>query len=554
MTRWQRRAWCWILVALLGLACSLAGATASPAQAPAPAPAPPDEQTLDGIPVLLDGHEVLVIHRGIAGFTAQERASTITRRLQRLAQNDELAIESLSIRHLKDDGILYLSDGKDVLLTINDRDASASRMDAAELAERSLRHLKAALQEYREARQPGRLLRNSGTAALASLALLVFSLALLRGSGLLLPRLRRFITAHSRGIQVGRVELMSAETISSLWLEALKLARLLIVLAAVFYWAGFTLRLFPWTRELGEGLRSQFYGSIELALTATARYLPNIFVVVIIATATVYLLKAIKPFFLALHHGQLVIPGFYADWAMPTYNLLLCLMIALAGILALPYLPGFGSPAFQGASVFLGLLLSLGSTSAITNVIGGIILIYTRAFQIGDHIQVGPVIGDIIEKNFLAIRIRTPANQIITIPNAKLLNNDVVNFNIANREFQHSLLLQTSVGLGYDVPWRTAHALLIEAALASADILPTPPPFVLQTHLGDHAITYQLNAHTSDPNRMVFTLSELHQHIQDSFQQAGIEILSPSYAALRDGSASTIPAAAAGEGQERRPG
>jgi small-conductance mechanosensitive channel len=187
-------------------------------------------------------------------------------------------------------------------------------------------------------------------------------------------------------------------------------------------------------------------------------------------------------------------------------------------------------------------------------VIGGIILIYTRAFQIGDHIQAGPVIGDIIEKNFLAIRIRTPANQIITIPNAKLFNNDVVNVNIANREFQHGLLQQTSVGLGYNVPWRTTHALLIEAALASADILPTPPPFVLQTHLGDHAITDQLNAHTSDPNRMVFTLSELHQHIQDSFQQAGIEILSPSYAALRDGSASTIPAAAAGKGQERRPG
>jgi small-conductance mechanosensitive channel len=344
---------------------------------------------------------------------------------------------------------------------------------------------------------------------------------------------------------------MSAETISSLWLEALKLARLLIVLAAIFYWAGFTLRLFPWTRELGEGLRSQFYGSFELALTATTHYLPNVFVVAIIAMAAVYLLKAIKPFFVALHHGQLVIPGFYADWAMPTYNLLLYLVIALAAILVFPYLPGFGSPAFQGASVFLGLLLSLGSTSAITNVIGGIILIYTRAFQIGDHIQVGAVIGDFIEKNFLAIRIRTPANQIITIPNAKLLNNDVVNFNIANREFQHSLLLQTSVGLGYDVPWRTAHALLIEAALASADILPTPPPFVLQTHLGDHAITYQLNAHTSDPNRMVFTLSELHQHIQDSFQQAGIEILSPSYAALRDGSTSTIPAAAAGEGQGR---
>ncbi|MFM7264874.1 MAG: mechanosensitive ion channel family protein [Cyanobium sp.] len=491
--------------------------------------------------MLLDGHEVLLIHRGIAGFSAEERASTITRRLERLAQDDDLPIEALSIRHIKDDGIIYLSDGRDVLLTINERDATASRLRATELADLSLRNLKAALQHYRDARRPGRLLRHSGYAAIASVALVLFSLALLRGSGRLLPSLGRFITAHSRGIQVGRVELMSAETISSLWLEALKLARLLIVLAAVVYWAGFTLRLYPWTRELGEGLRGQFYGSIELALTATAHYLPNVFVVAIIVMAAVYFLKAVKPFFVALHHGQLVIPGFYTDWAMPTYNLLLCLVIALAVVLAIPYLPGFGSPAFHGASVFLGLLLSLGSTSAITNVIGGIILIYTRAFQVGDHIQVGAVVGDIIEKNFLAIRIRTPANQIITIPNSKLLNNDVVNFNISSREFQHSLLLQTSVGLGYDVPWRAAHATLIEAALASADILAEPAPFVLQTSLGDHAITYQLNAHTGNPNRMVFTLSDLHQHIQDSFQQAGIEILSPTYTALRDGSASTIP-------------
>ena len=181
MTRWQRRAWGWILVAILTLTFSLAGATPAPATVPSPAPAPPNEGTLDGVPVLLDGHEVLVIHRGIAGFSAQERASTIARRLQRLAQDEELAIEALSIRHIKDDGIFYLSDGKDVLLTINDRDASTSRLRADELAERSLRNLKAALQAYREARRPGRLLRHSGYAVLASLALLLFSLALLRG-------------------------------------------------------------------------------------------------------------------------------------------------------------------------------------------------------------------------------------------------------------------------------------------------------------------------------------------------------------------------------------
>jgi small-conductance mechanosensitive channel len=221
--------------------------------------------------------------------------------------------------------------------------------------------------------------------------------------------------------------------------------------------------------------------------------------------------------------------------------LLAALVIALAAVLAFPFMPGFSSPAFQGISVFLGLLLSLGSTSAISNVIGGVILIYTRAFRIGDHIRVGDVIGDIIEKSFLAVRICTPANQIITIPNSSLLSNKVVNYNLSARDLSRALILQTTITLGYDLPWRQAHATLIAAALASEHILREPPPFVLQTNLGNDAISYQLNAYTANPNLMVLIYSELHQHIQDQCAAHGIEILSPTYASLRDGSASTIP-------------
>jgi small-conductance mechanosensitive channel len=253
-------------------------------------------------------------------------------------------------------------------------------------------------------------------------------------------------------------------------------------------------------------------------------------------------LRVVKPFFMALERGNLMIPGFYSDWARPTYNLLVILVLALAAILAFPYLPGFNSPAFQGVSVFLGLLLSLGSTSAITNVIGGIILIYTRAFRIGDHIRIGDVIGDIIETNFLAVRICTPANQVITIPNSTLLSNKVVNYNISSRELSRCLILQTTVTLGYDVPWRKVHATLIDAALSTEHILKDPSPFILQTSLDNNDISYQLNAYTDDPNGMVFHYSLLHQSIQDKCNQNGIEILSPAYTALRDGNHSTIPA------------
>jgi small-conductance mechanosensitive channel len=215
-------------------------------------------------------------------------------------------------------------------------------------------------------------------------------------------------------------------------------------------------------------------------------------------------------------------------------------VLALSAVLAFPYLPGFNSPAFQGVTVFLGLLLSLGSTSAITNVIGGVILIYTRAFRIGDHIRIGEVVGDIIETNFLAVRICTPANQVITIPNATLLSNKVVNYNLSSRDLNRSLILQSSITIGYDVPWRKVHDTMITAALNTAHVLQDPAPFVLQTSLDNDHVSYQVNAYTDDPNHMVLIYSQLHQNIQDQCNQNGIEILSPTYTALRDGNRSTL--------------
>lgn len=496
---------------------------------------------IDGVPILLDGKPILYIRRGVAGFSAEERAQTITRRLKQFARDDSLSINDLTIQHNEDDNSLYLRAGQDVLLTVTLRDAKASRLTPKALAEQSRQNIKEALTQYRQDRKPGQLARNTIYALLASIAFLAVSFGVIRLSSHLFPPLRRFIASRLPGIQVQNVQIIPPAAISAFWLQVLSFIRLLILAVIFFYYVAFLLRLYPWTRAAGESILGSFYGSVELALSAIGNYLPNLFIVSIIAFIAYYTLRVIKPFFTAIAKENLVIPGFYADWAQPTYNLLMFLVVALAAILAFPYLPGFNSPAFQGVSVFLGLLLSLGSTSAITNVIGGIILIYTRAFRIGDHIRVGDVIGDIIEKNFLAIRICTPANQIITIPNSALLNNNVTNYNLSSRELSRGLILQTTITLGYDISWRKAHATLIDAALSTEHILRQPAPFVLQTKLGNHCISYQLNAYTSNPNLMVIIYSDLHQHIQDKCKQNGIEILSPTYTSLRDGSASTIP-------------
>lgn len=499
-------------------------------------------QQIDGVPVLLDGQPVFYIRRGIAGFTAEERAQTITRRLKSLATDNSIDLADLEIRENSDDNSLYLSIGSDVLLTINERDAQARRLPKQQVADQALEKIKAALSRYRQDREPRQLLRHTFYAVVASVAALVVSALIIKGSGRIIPIIGRFMSTHVPGIRFRSAEIVSPSTISLFLLKGLKIARLVVLLAILFGWATFILRLFPWTRPFGESIADYFFAAAELVLAAFGNYLPNVFVLGIIIVIAYYVLRIIKPLFVAIEQGRLMVPGFYADWAKPTYNPLAVLVIALAAILGFPFLPGFDSPAFQGITVFLSLLLSLGSTSVINNMVGGVILSYTRPFRLGDHIRVGDVVGDIVEKNFLAIRVITPANQVITIPNSSLLSSNVINFNISSREMSRSLILQTTITLGYDVPWRQAYKSLMEAALATNHIVPEPAPFVLQTKLGDHAISYQLNAFTSEPNLMVFIYSELHRNIQDKCNEVGIEILSPGYTSLRDGNASTIPA------------
>ncbi|NCR59712.1 MAG: mechanosensitive ion channel family protein [Microcystis aeruginosa G13-12] len=520
------------VVLLLTLTSPLLGIAQNPTQ---------PENKIDGFPVMLDGKTLFFIRRGVSSFSAEERANTITRRIERIAQNDSIPIENLTIEQIPDDNSLYLSIDQEVILTVTERDAKAYRSTPEVLAQQALQKIQVAIAQYRQDRKPEQLLKNIIYTVIATFAFLIISFAVIKISGKLFPFIRRLIESLTPGIQIGNIEIVSSSKISFFWLRVLRMIRLFILFLLTFNYATFVLRLFPWTRVFGESILGYFSRSLELVLSSIGKYLPNAFIIAIIIFVTYYLIRLIKPFFTAIERGNLVIPGFYTDWAKPTYNLLLVIIIALAAIVAFPYLPGFDSPAFRGVSVFLGLLLSLGSTSAIANVIGGIILIYTRAFRIGDHIQVGDVIGDLIEKNFLVIRICTPTNKIITIPNSSLLSSNVINFSISSRELNRNLIIQTTITLGYDLPWRKAHKTLIEAALETDHILKEPAPFVLQTSLDNFYISYQLNAYTNQPNLMVIIYSELHQNIQDKCNEAGIEILSPSYTSLRDGNTTTIP-------------
>jgi len=343
-----------------------------------------------------------------------------------------------------------------------------------------------------------------------------------------------------KGFKIQRVQVFTASQLISFLLIVNQYARYVInILLSLIYLTG-VFSVFPQTRGIVTNILNSIFLSIGNSWQGLINYLPSLLNLIVIIFITFYGLKFIRFLFDEVEKGTITLSGFHPEWAIPTYQLVRFLVIALALVLAFPYLPGSSSPAFQGVSVFIGLLFSFGSTSVVANIVSGIVLTYTGAFRVGDRVKIAETVGDVIEKGLLVTRIRTIKNVEITIPNGMVMGSHIINYSAASQE--HGLILNTTVTLGYDISWRLIHETLIKAAQATNGILPDPKPFVLQTSLDDFYVSYELNAYTSLPNKMAAVYSELHQNIQDFCNEAGIEILSPHYGALRDGNPSTIPA------------
>jgi small-conductance mechanosensitive channel len=299
------------------------------------------------------------------------------------------------------------------------------------------------------------------------------------------------------------------------------------------------LGIFPWTGGLGTKMVSFFLDPTKKIMFSVWHYLPNLITIIIVVIVFRYFLRIMAFFKNEIEHGNLKIPGFYVDWANPTFQILRVLVFAFMLIVIFPYLPGSNSPIFKGVSVFLGVLFTFGSAGALGNLVSGLVLTYMRAYKIGDRIQIGQITGDVVEKSILVTKIKTIKNEIVSIPNSTVMSSHTTNFSADALE--HGLILHTSVTIGYDTPWRLIHELLIKAALATELIEKEPAPFVFQESLSDFYVCYQINAYTREPKRQHITYSLLHQNIQDAFNAAGVEIMSPHYSNLRDGNKTTVP-------------
>ncbi|MDX5419184.1 MAG: mechanosensitive ion channel family protein [Hymenobacteraceae bacterium] len=518
------------------LVCAVAYFTASYSSAQSDSPALQEK----GIPVVLHKDTLFHVHQPVGSFTKEERAAAITKRIKGLAEERFFQRDSVKVvENVLSTDVVYADR---MLMSVADADAAMVEKPRQELAELYAAKIRESVERSAAQYSLHSILMEIGLALLVLVVFFVLIRYVNKFFQFIYGKIAEQQDKRLKGLKVKNYEMLTPEREVTVILAVAKFVRLLTLFILVYFLLPVLFSIFPWTEGYADTLLLYILNPLRKIALGLISYVPNMLTILVIVVVTHYVVRFLH--FLAgeVEEGKLEIPGFYAEWAKPTYNIVRFLLYAFMFVVIFPYLPGSDSPIFQGVSVFIGILFSLGSSSAIANMVAGMVLTYMRSFKIGDRIKIGDVTGDVVEKTLLVTRVRTTKNEDITIPNAMILNNHTTNFTACCNEQQKGLVLNTTVTIGYDVPWPKVHQALIDAALATPMVQQEPSPFVLQTSLDDFYVSYQLNAYTLAAGKMAAIYSHIHQNIQDKFNEAGIEILSPHYRAQRDGSMITIPA------------
>jgi len=507
--------------------------------------------------ITLDGRRVLEL-RSVAGAQSMESvANRGSALLQDLARRATVAPEQLVVQEDPPYSMVGVIDAAGHFrpyLAVDDRAGRAFEISRQELAELYRDQLRGAMRQYRSTHSLASWLRGTALALLVLGAYLLW----LRLQGDCNQRLRQGIlrgtTPWLRGVSLAGNQVLDSEQERGALLLLLRVLHWGVLLLASYLMIPLLLGFFPPTQGIAEGLRGHIRLVLDGVLEGVVAAIPNLLAIALILLFTRMAMRACRTWFAAIERGRLQFPGFYKEWAQPTGRLVAAAILVAGLVSAYPYIPGSDSKAFQGAGLFVGVLAALGSSAVATNVISGLMLIYTRAFREGDRVEINDVIGVVQDRDLLVTRIQTPRNELVSIPNATVISASIVNFSFSRREIAKPVALATTITIGYDVPWRRVHALLLKAAWAVPGIAAEPQPFVLQISLNDFNISYELNASVRDVMTYRETLSDLLASIQDAFAEADVEILSPTYECNRDGSARTVPPLPSLDVLRNRPG
>jgi small-conductance mechanosensitive channel len=513
-----------LLAVLASLCLSPISAAAQETESAESAQLMGESDEINVAPVIVDGQTVLRV-RGITAFPAEKRADLIAGRIRAIAADRSISTSTLRSEH--SDDLTRILAGRRLVMVVTDADARLEQLDRRNLAAAYVTRIGEVMQGYRRDRSAEQLAR-SGLYALAATGGFALVLWLgTRATRKLDAVLERRVKARLAGIEAKSLRLLNA---AQLW-QMLRSLRVLVwvavVVGASLVYLDFLLHLFPWTRWFGVRLFDLLFDPLRTIGAGIVAAIPDLVFLAILVVVVRFVLKALHMLFSGIAEGTVTITAFEREWSWPTYRLVRLLVLAFSVVVAYPYIPGSGSDAFKGVSLFLGVIFSLGSSSVISNVIAGYTMTYRRAFRIGDRVRIEEHLGDVAEMRLLVTHLRSPKNEEIVIPNSLILNSSVVNYSSLAREGK--LILNTTVGIGYETPWRQVEAMLLQAAERTEGLLREPGAFVLQKALGDFAVTYEINAYCDDAQAMNRLYTRLYQNILDVFNEYDVQIMTPAY-------------------------
>jgi small-conductance mechanosensitive channel len=482
-----------------------------------------------GYPVILFNDTLFLVYSRVGAVTASGRASFITAHLKEVARDYTIDPDSITV--FSEGDLKDICHKEKILLSVSKRDAIWNDLSQDSLATEFRDRIVKAIKTYRESVSTKTILIK----IILALVVFVVFFALIRLlrflflrldnkliPGFNLPEKWQFFRDYEKGQKERHVKILLVLSRFIRYVMYFLLSLIMILLI---------INILPQTKPVGVKLLVYILDPLKKIGIALFNYIPNLFTIVIIIILFRLLIRFFRYLADEITTGDLKIPRFYPEWARPGFLIVRFVLLVLMVVFIFPFLPGSDSVAFQGISVFIGLVISISSTSIIGNLIAGLVITFMRSFKIGDTIKTGENAGIVVEKTAFVTRIRSFKGEFITIPHSNILSSHVTNYSASAED--DKLILYTSITIGYDAPWQKVHEMMISAALATEHILKNPEPFVLQTSLNDYHISYQLNAYTKHPEIQPRIYSELHQNIQTKFNEAGVEILSPMYNTLR---------------------
>jgi len=480
-----------------------------------------------GAPAVLkyNNRKITTLRASVLSRSPHDRADAIVRLLDRLVEAGPPG--PVTTRETQGVSLIVVGGREAFGIVPDDVDTEGGETAAAKAAE-AVRNLQLALDEGVEMRSKSSLLRSAERSAAATLLFIVLVFAIVRAHRRLaayLPiRAERTLQRRSAGTATNLV-------VAS---RATHTLRLLVTLAAVFTilflaynWLTFVLRSFPFTRPWGESLRAFLTGQIEMLALKFVNALPHLFTAFLIFLIARVVVRASNMLFEASENGRVTIPWVYPETAQPTRRLVATLLWLMGFVVAYPYLPGSDSEAFKGVSVFLGLMISLGSSSVVNQMMSGLTITYSRSLRAGDFVRVGEVDGTVTNLGPLSTKIKTVRGEEVTIPNSVVVSDITTNY--SRYHDTDGVYVPTSLTIGYDTPWRQVRALLLLAAERTDGVRKQPPPDVRQTALQDSYVHYTLLVALEQPSRRGSILDRLHANILDAFNEFDVQITSPNY-------------------------